>query len=326
MYKRQLSNILGFATITNVHRVSKVVVWILGQQQNELDDFFVDLNLGGWQGAETVRCNYAGYVWTSVTFDGLNGSQLDLDGLQVKYTAPAANVDFDDVMIGATYCVIYYYQYGFTKYMAREFKGAYCMEALKAVCKLEGVHWYEDYINNKIVLINISNFVDSTVDLTQADYEDTWEYTDECNQVKSFLVFGKAEDEIFAKAIDESVPGYISKQLIDESITNIADAQEIADTRLAALKTKRPSIKLPLHVDNVLLQLGTTVGVTLARPTVAEADYPIRMIERKKVGIIIKTIIYCGLGESPWNEELARTIRDNAERSHKALTDRLISS
>ena len=199
------------------------------------------------------------------------------------------------------------------------------MEALKAVCKLEDYHWYEDYINNKIVMLKLTDFVDSTVDLTQADYEDTWEYTDECNQIKSFFVFGKSEDEIFAKAVDESVAGYASKQFIDESITNVADAQAIADARLAKLKIKRPSIKLPLHVDNVLLQLGITVGVTLARPTVAEVDYPIRMIERKKVGTIIKTIIYCGMGESPWYEELARTIRDNAERSHKSLTDRLIS-
>ena len=48
------------------------------------------------------------------------------------------------------------------------------------------------------------------------------------------------------------------------------------------------------------------------------------MIERSKVGESIKTVIYCGLGESEVIEDIMKVIRKNRFRSHKALTDRLI--
>lgn len=277
-----------------------------------------------WSDPQNTSTNIGeAWGWQTLTFSGLEVD--DLSNFQIKM--------YNSVFIfgGTVYCSELYVTLtisgsSFSKYMARKFKGAYCMEALTAVCKLEGAHWWEDYINNKIVVAKIADFVDSTVDLTEADYEHDWKYEDECNQVKSFYVFGNSDDEIFAKAVDESVEGYISNQLIDESISNVADAQEVADAQLALLKTKRPSIRLPLKVDNVLLQLGTTVHVTQARPTIAQVLYPIRKLERSKKGIDdIKLVIYCGLGESSLQESIAKIIRDNAFRSHKVLTDRLIS-
>ena len=310
---------------TDVVEVSKVVVNAYVQRINLDDvDLTFDVNLGGWLGTKTCTMTDGAYGWEQMTWDTLEGSQADLDGLQVKVIAPALPDVGDSVRIETVYVEITYSKI-FYKYIARKFKGAYCMEPLKAVCKLEGLHWYEDYINNKIGIMKSSDFADSGVDLTEANYDQDWEYEDDCNQVKKFLVFGKSEDEIFAKAVDETVDGYISKQLIDETITNVADAQEVADAQLALLKAKRPSIKIPLATDNVALQLGTTVGLTLARPTVGELDYPIRKIERSKRGAVIKTVIYCGLGESTVWEKLAKNIRDNAFRSHKSLTDRLVS-
>jgi len=269
--------------------------------------------------SETLTANWVneGAGWSSLEI-------YDLSDFQVKllYTQLFAG---SSAYVSELYISFTISGSSFDKYIAREFRGSYCSEPLSAVCKLEGSHWYEDYINNRIVVIKKADFVDSTVDLTEANYSPNWEYEDECNQVKSFYVFGNAEDAIFAKAVDESVEGYISKQLIDESIGSVGDAQEIADAQLALLKTKRPSIKITLNGINANLQLGTTVGLTMVRPTVAEADYPIRMIERSKFGGGIKTVIYCGLGESTMAEKIAKTIRDNAFRAHKALTDRLIS-
>jgi len=277
-----------------------------------------------YSAAEDTSTNIGvAWGWQTLTWSGLE--LYDLADFQVKMK----NSVF--IFGGTVYCSELYVIFtisgsSFSKYIARRFKGAYCMEPLEAVRKLEGAHWWEDYINNRIVIAKLADFVDSTVDLTEADYDHDWEYEDACNQVKSFLVFGNSDDEIFAEAVDESIEGYISKQLIDESITNVADAQEIADAQLALLKTKRPSIKLPLKVDNVLLQLGTTVHVTLARPTVTQVLYPIRKLERSKKGInSIKLVIYCGLGESSIEEDISKIIRDNAFRSHKSLTDRLIS-
>ncbi|GAG85908.1 unnamed protein product, partial [marine sediment metagenome] len=191
--------------------------------------------------------------------------------------------------------------------------------------KLEGAMWYEDFINDRIMVVKPANLVDSGVDLTEADYDDC-EYEDDCNQVRAFFVFGKSEDKIFAKAVDETVSGYKTEKLIDESITNVADAQDIADAQLALVNSKRPSIRLPLNADNAALQLGTTVDVTFARPTIAKTAYPIRKIERSKFGITgIQTVLYLGFGESTFEEDAAKAIRDNAFRSHKSQTDRLIS-
>ena len=315
-------------TESTASAIHEVIIYVRCYKSGNAFGGKIDIDIGnGWEGSQTTFFPDLAWGTNAVTFTiDPPANIMNLNGLKVKLTAPASIlIDSYGRVSGICAKITYTADPLYDKFMARKFKGAFCMEPLQAVCKLIGAHWHEDYINNRIVIRRLVDFEDSTVDLSQADYEDTWEYTDECNQVKSFLVFGKSEDEIFAKAVDESVAGYSSKQLIDESITNVADAQEIADAELAKLKTKRPSIKLPLHVDNTLLQLGTTVGVTLARPTVAEDDYPIRMIERRKVGTTIKTIIYCGMGESPWNEELARIIRDNAQRSHKSLTDRLIS-
>ena len=263
-------------------------------------------------------------AWVTInkTWSGLE--IYDMSDFQVKllYTQIFAG---SAAYVSELYVVFTINGSSFDKYIARKFRGSYCMEPLRAICKIEGSHWYEDYINNQIVVVKPADFVDSTVDLTEANYAQNWEYEDDCNQIRSFFVFGKSEDEIFAKAEDISVEGYLSKQLIDETITNVADAQEVADAQLALLKTKQPSIKITLDGINADLQLGTTVGLTMARPTVAEVDYPIRMIERSRFGGGIKTIIYCGLGKSTPQEQLANIIRENAFRSHKGLTNRLIS-
>ncbi|KKK42391.1 hypothetical protein LCGC14_0833570 [marine sediment metagenome] len=307
--------------------VASITLWCYGKRSGLLINALCDIKVGSaWLGVKYPISEFDNaYHWRSVTWDTLSISQTDLDDLQVKFTALRV-FGTEDVYVDLFYLNITYGVYApLNKYMAREFKGAYCMEPLKAVCKLEGYHWYEDYINNRIVMIKPANFPDSGITLTEADYGHDWVYEDECNQVKSFFVFGKSEDAIFAKAVDNTVEGYISKQLIDESITNVADAQDIADTQLALLNSKRPSIKLPLKGVYADLQVGVLVSLTLARPTVAEALYPIRKIERSKFGGEIKTIIYCGLGESTIGEKIAKHIRDNAFRSHKSLTDRLIS-
>jgi len=264
-------------------------------------------------------------TWKYVEFTGLYLGQGEIDDLLLKLTAPTIEGEEGVVVIEIKVHVYEAYP-NINKYMAREFKGSYCIEALKAICKLEGAHWYEDYINDKIVVVKPADLVDSGVDLTEANYNGPWEYNDECNQVKSFIVYGKSEDSIVAKAIDETVNSPISKYLIDESITNIADAQFIADTQLALLNSKRPSIRLPLKVDNIVLQVGKTIDITFARPTIAKTSYIIRKLERKRRGINdIALTIWVGMGESTREENDAKFIRDNMLRSHKALTDRLIS-
>jgi len=91
------------------------------------------------------------------------------------------------------------------------------------------------------------------------------------------------------------------------------------------LKVKRPSLRLSLKGAYSQLELGTTVNVTMVRPTIAAADYPIRMIERSKFGIKdIRTIIYCGLGETQVDEKIGAAIRKIGYMANKALIDKLL--
>ena len=223
----------------------------------------------------------------------------------------------------------------FTKYMARKFKGNHCIEPLKAVCDLEGAEWFEDYINNRIVIIKQADYIDSAVDLTQANYEHEWEFEDQCNQVKYVYVWGKTSINevgqltinIFAKAVSATATGNKSMQIVNDNIMTQPEAQTIADTQLALLEAKRPSIRIPLEGVNITLQLGTYVGLTMARPTVAAADYNIRMIQRYKRGKTgIQTVIYCGMGETEWDEKLIKEIQRLQLETHRALTDRLEST
>ena len=86
------------------------------------------------------------WVWKTVSWSGLE--IYDLADFQVELS------NFRSAA-GTVYCAELYVVFtisgsSFSKYMARLFKGSYCMEALTAALKLEGAHWYEDYINNKI--------------------------------------------------------------------------------------------------------------------------------------------------------------------------------
>ncbi|MCK5606091.1 hypothetical protein KAR91_29600, partial [Candidatus Pacearchaeota archaeon] len=70
-----------------------------------------------------------------------------------------------------------------------------------------------------------------------------------------------------------------------------------------------------------------TINITMSRPSVGAADYPIRMIQRSKRGITgIKTIVYAGFGETEWDEKVIKAINKATELSRRSLSDRLNST
>lgn len=214
-----------------------------------------------------------------------------------------------------------------TKYIAQYFKGTYNNEILKKICLLEGLHWWEDHQEYVIVISKEADFVDSTVDLTQANYLWEWEFEDNCNYYKAVEVFGSAALGIYYKTPDENNGSPLVKSIIEETILTIPEAREIAETQLLEYKVKRPSIRIPLNGVQTNLGVGKTATLTMVRPTVGVNDYPIRMIERHKIGISgIKTIIWCGLGRSTWEENMADIVNKAMLLAHKAHTDRLIST
>lgn len=220
-----------------------------------------------------------------------------------------------------------YCQTTLSKYIARWFKGVSCYDALKAVALLEGLHWWEDYANSQIVISAEDDFVDSTVDLTSADYDHDWEYEDDCNHYKRVDVYGQAAQNLHAFKEDVTSDSLMGKTIYEETITTYGDAKEVADAQFAELSVKRPSIKLTLNGTQSNLSVGKTVTITMERPTVGENDYPIRRIDRIRRGIEgIKTIIYAGLGKTPIIENIGNTMKQTISTAIRAHADRLIST
>ena len=312
--------------------IYKIKLRIRGEQNADVPT--VSIYSGSdWETPQNIPLNGAA-AWHEITFTGLTMTQDDLDALEIKLTLPTID-PAETVIIYEIKVHVYEVNSVFDKYMARKFKGKHCIEPLQAVCKLEGAHWIEDYINNRINIIKPADYVDSGVDLTEANYEDDWEFEDQCNQVKYVYVWGKSSineesqttTNIFAKAVSTTTTGHKSKQIIDDNIMTVPDAQGTANKQLALLETKRPSIRIPLDGVNIALQLGTYVGLTMARPTVVAADYKIRMIQRSAFGKTgIKTIVYCGLGETHWDEKIFKELKRIDLEVHKALSDRLEST
>ncbi|KKN42887.1 hypothetical protein LCGC14_0708610, partial [marine sediment metagenome] len=314
--------------------VTNITLWTYGQLDDILSNCTADIQSGSdWLGTKFPIKSFdpiggASYGWKSVTWSNLNINQANLDSLKVKYEVVDPLTVGGTVRIDLFYIVITYGVYNpFTKYMARLFRGTHAIDGLNAVCKLEGADWIEDYINYRIKLVKPTTYEDSSIVLTQDEYDHDWEFEDKCNQVRRVDVWGQAAYNIHEWVEDNSVTGRISKQIIDESITNNADALTMAQNELDKLSTKRPSIKIPLIGIYPLLQLGTSANLTMIRPTVAAADYPIRMIERSRHGKTgIQTIIYAGLGETKDDERIWSTISKIAYLANKGLSDRLIST
>ena len=281
----------------------------------------------GWI-EEKYPVHRAGYIWDTFTWDNLHLSQADIDSLQIKFSTTQTLFPGAYWWIDTAYVVATYGAYApFDRFIARIYRGTHTIDGMKSVCDLEGADWMEDHANYRIKLMKPDAYEVSDVIITEDEYDDDWEYEDKCNQVKRFDVYGNASYNIHETYISETAPGSVARQLIDESIATAGDAMEVATAQGERLEAKRPSLKITLTGTYPNLQLGKTINVTLARPNVGAVDYKIRMIERSKFGINdVKTIVYCGLGETSDDERIGKSIQKIAYLANKALADRLIST
>lgn len=260
-------------------------------------------------GAEYVRVH--GLTWTTTALTAGDSFKI----------GPISSVVLSDLFIKAG--VNYQLFSTLTHYIAQDYRGTYCKEILKKIVLLEGLHWWEDHANNRGVVSAEVDFVDSTESLNQTDYDQDWEFEDDNNYYSAVEVYGKASLKIFYRAEDLTIDSPRTKVIIEETITTLPEAKEVADAQLLEFQSKRPSIKITLIGTFENLGVGKTVKLTMVRPTIAEADYPIRMIERSKHGDEIKTIIYCGLGNSTDQEKIANMMNKSMRLAHQAHTDRL---
>jgi len=329
--------IFGMETIPEASVITGIKVYLYSKRESQpATEIPVDVNLGGWLGGEkTLAAGNGAFAWDNAEWTELTGTQDDLDELQIKFTCPSCIEDGYYYLECVYVEVTYQTPCGWLNYIARKFKGCHCIDVLQSVLTLEGAEWMEDYANNRIKLIKKADFEDSGVSITQTEYEDDWEYEDLCNAVKYVYVWGKTTfnpdaretSNIFYKAISTVATEENAKQIIDDSIWTIPEAQRVAEAQLALLEYKRPSIRIPLDGVNEDIQMGTYVNVTMARPTVAAANYKIRMIQRTRRGKTgIKTIVYCGFGETQWDEKITKEIEKATSLARRGIRDRLTSA
>jgi hypothetical protein len=276
-----------------------------------------------WSSDNTSNLGAAWFDYNE-TWSGLE--IYDLEDFKVRLTSPAfggaGEVHVAEMWV--EYFIIFYSD--FDKYDARNFKGSFCMDALQKICKLEGAYWCEDHVNEVIRVIKADSFPDSTVNLTSADYGFDWEFDDKCNSVKDVQVYGSASLNVKATSTAGDSDSLIHRQIIDEGINSYGSAVKLAESEASLFATKKPSIKLSLIGVQTNLQVGTKVHITFERPTIAQAFYPIRMIERSKFGGNIMTVIWAGFGHTDYDEKIADAIIKASFQAHDAHQARLIST
>ena len=217
-----------------------------------------------------------------------------------------------------------------TKYMAQHFKGNYGIQILRKVCLLEGWHYWEDYTDGvfgTIYVGHLDDLPDSGIDITQADYDHEWLYEGDPDYYSKVTVYGSAAYRIQQSATSETVISPKTKVFYEETVTTNAEALDVATKQLAEWSVKHPSIKLTLKGVNAAIKVGTEITLTMVRPTVAEANYPVRMVERERLGHAdIKTTIYAGMGHSGIDEKLADRMNQIMYLAQKSHADRLITT
>jgi len=265
---------------------------------------------------EPIIMNGASWVATSLDFSSIAIQDED------RFRIGASTYEIIDTIQTQSKTEIYI-KSTLSKYMARFFKGSNCMSALNDTCQLEGLHWAEDHQNGRIVLAKETDFVDSTLDLTTGNGDEDFDYDDKANHYRGVWVFGNASLNIQARTEDMDSTSFKWKQIVDDDIMTVADAQEVADAVFLELKDKRPSIiftKTDTTNAYYVAEAMKTIDLTITKPTVAQATLPIRRLDIKRVGEHLKYTFYAGLGSTPPEEEdinLKRQISYMMQKLHQ---------
>ncbi len=194
-------------TLTDKHAaafISKLVLSVKAKDSGDSKAFGAGLYFdGSYQAGISVTLTGA-YVTYTHTYNNVKLDQTELDALKVRLVSDM--MGFGETISVSYVKVVATWSTGsvFSKYMARKFKGAHCIEPLQAVCELEGADWMEDYVKNQIKIIRVADFPDSTVSLTQADYDHDWEIEDICNQVKYVYVWGNVSYAVLNKEYNQT--------------------------------------------------------------------------------------------------------------------------
>jgi len=208
---------------------------------------------------------------------------------------------------------------GLSYYLARSMIGSTPSDVVRDIVDLEDAYWmerYDEYGNCIITILLRTNFGNSVYTITDCG---TYQKEYPSNQYKVVRVWGNQTYAVSAIAIDTDVANLspLEFKIYDEKINTQQDAQQLADSTLARYKTIRPSLVIELK-DETSLQVGMNI-------TYNSVVYPIRRIDYSKQypNGHLRVKVYLGLGQSPPEETLARTIQKALRDAHESKVDRI---
>jgi hypothetical protein len=218
----------------------------------------------------------------------------------------------------------------FDKYIARDYKNHLPYNFLNEITQLEDAHWTETYDadgNVTLVIYKEENFTSSGYTLTEANYRKNFKIEREANSYNRVKVYGNPYFSVEATAVDSESISPQEFVIIEQSINTQTDAQALANSTLNRLKNIRPSYVLELIGSYEDIQPGTLITATLTKPSIVLTEQPIRRVDitQGRYEDDIKVKIYVGMGQSPPDETLGRTIKKGLELAWKN-TNQLLSS
>jgi len=288
--------------------IDNVNVAVRAWDVNTAGDMWIDLSLDGgsnWEGQQAFAID-GGYATYDHDYTVSDGSLDDCWDIEVKIIADVAIPKPNELIyVDAIECTVTADTTPFKKFLATDFTGSYCIDALNAVCRIENAYWCEDHANEQILISKLDDFIDSGVDLDSSDYDYDWKFDDICNAINNIEVHARAGGIKIKGSCVGDETSMIDKAIIDETLGSYDAANAVADGEIAKYGSKNPNIVLTLNGTNTSLLPMYKVHITFARPTIAQAFYPIRKIQRKRRGQTgIETKIWCGLGKASEPEDI----------------------
>jgi hypothetical protein len=211
-----------------------------------------------------------------------------------------------------------------TGYIAKDYTAYTALQVVQEICQIFGAEWFEEFTDDGLTVLHICKAADfdaSGISLTSANYKNM-KIERPFNQYKEFWEYGAKGLTWFAVDHDATNTSTLIKREVGATLNTITDVKNAAESGLAKLKTMRPAISFTVDGAGFeAIRPGFTVNLECERPTIAAADYPVRRVDWKQAhpNGILRADVYLGLGQTPEDEHLANTIRNNKQMAEKDL-------
>jgi hypothetical protein len=222
----------------------------------------------------------------------------------------------------------------FDAYIAEDLTMSSPRDAIEKVCVTEGAHWWEEYRAGKcfVVLRRVANFLPSGYvvgsPLTSADFGSNFKIQLPNNQYKAVRGQGSPKLGLYWTETDTATTNTSQRiyPLREDKFLTLGALRAACYNKLQEIKVVRPSVSLACSgVAYLSAWPGHTAYLTVERPTIANASYPVRKltISQPPGGGLLSVEVALGLGSTPAEEEVGKALsklrRDIRSREQSAM-------